>query len=229
MLPFFAFLSSLSVDCLKYLGSTSGHFGDGRRHLGPRFVLYTPLNCPRGNSKLTSSFFHRRYVGLSWLIGGSLQEVLTSIIFLFVKHPFDVGDRVMINTQTYTVKEIRLLSTVFLDSNNGVVQAPNMQLNTLVRYVMMRFNLSRCELMHFIYGAQFIQNMRRSPQVYIVQLEWRKNCVAYELILDVRNIYIQCKLFNDIRRSRKVTCENAGIRGIRTTRLPAYFRCQGER
>ncbi|KAF9475543.1 hypothetical protein BDN70DRAFT_813949, partial [Pholiota conissans] len=71
-------------------------------------------------------------LGLSWLIGGSLQEVLTSIIFLFIKHPFDVGDRVMISSQTYTVKEIRLLSTVFLDSSNGVVQAPNNQLNTLM-------------------------------------------------------------------------------------------------
>lgn len=34
--------------------------------------------------------------GLSWLIGGSLTEVLTGIIFLFVKHPYDVGDRVII-------------------------------------------------------------------------------------------------------------------------------------
>ncbi|PPQ98611.1 hypothetical protein CVT24_003944 [Panaeolus cyanescens] len=81
-------------------------------------------------------------LGLSWLIGGSLQEVLSSIIFLFIKHPFDVGDRVVINKETYTVKEIRLLSTVFLDSNNACVQAPNNQLNTL-----------------------FIQNVRRSPQV----------------------------------------------------------------
>ncbi|KDR75887.1 hypothetical protein GALMADRAFT_68503 [Galerina marginata CBS 339.88] len=71
-------------------------------------------------------------LGLSWLIGGSLQEVLTSIIFLFVKHPFDVGDRVVVSGQTYTVKEIRLLSTVFLDSNSTLVQAPNNQLNTLM-------------------------------------------------------------------------------------------------
>jgi len=81
-------------------------------------------------------------LGLSWLIGGSLQEVLTSIIFLFVKHPFDVGDRVSINKEIYTVKEIRLLSTVFLDSCSVLVQAPNSILN-----------------------AQFIQNFRRSPQM----------------------------------------------------------------
>lgn len=71
-------------------------------------------------------------LGLSWLIGGSLQEVLTSIIFLFIKHPYDVGDRVVLNKETYTVKEIRLLSTVFLDSNSTLVQAPNNQINSLV-------------------------------------------------------------------------------------------------
>ncbi|KDQ53484.1 hypothetical protein JAAARDRAFT_209850 [Jaapia argillacea MUCL 33604] len=81
-------------------------------------------------------------LGLSWLIGGSLQEVLTSIIFLFIKHPFDVGDRVDLTDGSFTVKEIRLLSTIFLDSNGTSVQAPNTILNT-----------------------KFIQNIRRSPQM----------------------------------------------------------------
>lgn len=71
--------------------------------------------------------------GLSWLIGASLSDVLTSIIFLFVKHPYDVGDRVAIEKDTYTVKEIRLLTTVFLDGSSCVVQAPNTVLNSKVR------------------------------------------------------------------------------------------------
>ncbi|CCM01460.1 uncharacterized protein FIBRA_03513 [Fibroporia radiculosa] len=79
-------------------------------------------------------------LGLSWLIGTSLGEVLTSIIFLFVKHPYDVGDRVSIDSLDYTVKEIRLLSTIFIDSSNCSVQAPHSLLNT-----------------------KFIQNYRRSP------------------------------------------------------------------
>ncbi|KAJ7924831.1 hypothetical protein B0H13DRAFT_1976209 [Mycena leptocephala] len=69
--------------------------------------------------------------------------VLTSIIFLFIKHPFDVGDRVVINSTSYTVKEIHLLSTIFIDSDGGSVQAPNTVLN----------------------GKCFIQNIRRSPQM----------------------------------------------------------------
>ncbi|KAF9793059.1 Mechanosensitive ion channel-domain-containing protein [Thelephora terrestris] len=68
--------------------------------------------------------------GLSWLIGGSLAEVLTSIIFLFIKHPYDVGDRIQVNKDAYTVKEIRLLSTIFLDGSNALVQAPNVVLNS---------------------------------------------------------------------------------------------------
>ena len=67
------------------------------------------------------------------MIGSSLAEVLTSIIFLFIKHPYDVGDRVTVNKETFTVKEIRLLSTIFLDSNACLVQAPNTVLNGVVR------------------------------------------------------------------------------------------------
>ncbi|KIL66205.1 hypothetical protein M378DRAFT_186034 [Amanita muscaria Koide BX008] len=70
-------------------------------------------------------------LGLSWLFGASMQEILGSMIFLFIKHPYDVGDRVHINSSYYTVQEINLLSTVFLDSNLALVQAPNNILNTL--------------------------------------------------------------------------------------------------
>jgi small-conductance mechanosensitive channel len=35
--------------------------------------------------------------------------------------------------ETYTVKEIRLLSTIFLDARGCVVQAPNLILNATVR------------------------------------------------------------------------------------------------
>jgi small-conductance mechanosensitive channel len=31
---------------------------------------------------------------------------IIGIIFLFIKHPFDVGDRVVINGTSYTVKEV---------------------------------------------------------------------------------------------------------------------------
>lgn len=48
-------------------------------------------------------------------------------------HPFDVGDRVDLGKEiSYTVKEIRLLSTILLDGHGTYVQVSNTVLNTLV-------------------------------------------------------------------------------------------------
>lgn len=78
-------------------------------------------------------------LALSWLFSVTAQEFLQSIVFVFVKHPFDVGDRVTVygNTGTtltgddYFVKEIALLYTEFKKMEGQVVQAPNSYLNTL--------------------------------------------------------------------------------------------------
>ena len=78
-------------------------------------------------------------LALSWLFSATAQEFLQSIVFVFVKHPFDVGDRVSIYGNTgaamkgddYFVKEISLLYTEFKKMEGHVVQAPNSYLNTL--------------------------------------------------------------------------------------------------
>ncbi|SCV73450.1 BQ2448_7376 [Microbotryum intermedium] len=69
-------------------------------------------------------------LGLSWLIGTTAQEILASIILLFVKHPYDVGDRVDIDGVPYVVLEMHLLSTVFRNTNGTVTQAPHSLINT---------------------------------------------------------------------------------------------------
>ncbi|KAI5808151.1 Mechanosensitive ion channel-domain-containing protein [Peziza echinospora] len=76
-------------------------------------------------------------LALSWLFSGTAQEFLASIIFVFVKHPFDVGDRIdILNTSagiagSFYVKEIALMYTEFRKPTGQVVQAPNSLLNTL--------------------------------------------------------------------------------------------------
>ncbi|KAL2261394.1 hypothetical protein VTK26DRAFT_2130 [Humicola hyalothermophila] len=78
-------------------------------------------------------------LGLSWLLQATAQEFLQSIIFVFVKHPFDVGDRVTVYGNTgsmmrgddYYVVEVSLLYTEFKKMEGHVVQAPNSLLNTL--------------------------------------------------------------------------------------------------
>lgn len=78
-------------------------------------------------------------LGLAWVLQATAQEFLQSIIFVFVKHPFDVGDRVTVYGNTglalqgddYYVTEISLLYTEFKKMQGHMVQAPNSVLNTL--------------------------------------------------------------------------------------------------
>jgi small-conductance mechanosensitive channel len=78
-------------------------------------------------------------LALSWLFSATAQEFLQSCIFVFIKHPYDVGDRVVIYGNTgdqgrsddYFVKEIALFYTEFKKMQGHIVQAPNSYLNTL--------------------------------------------------------------------------------------------------
>jgi hypothetical protein len=66
------------------------------------------------------------------VFAATCQEVLGSCIFLFVKHPFDIGDRIDIGTDQFTVEHISLLFTVFKRVENGkMVQIPNINLNSV--------------------------------------------------------------------------------------------------
>ncbi|CEH14501.1 Predicted mechanosensitive ion channel [Ceraceosorus bombacis] len=72
-------------------------------------------------------------LGLSWLIGASAQEALAAILFVFVKHPIDVGDNIEIpgllaeseKSVTLVVHELQLLSTVFETTTGKLLQVPN--------------------------------------------------------------------------------------------------------
>ncbi|KAF3766548.1 hypothetical protein M406DRAFT_11687, partial [Cryphonectria parasitica EP155] len=71
-------------------------------------------------------------ISLSFAISTTCQEFLGSIIFLFVKHPYDVGDRVNINGESLIVEKISLLYTIFTDLKSmQVTQTPNIILNNL--------------------------------------------------------------------------------------------------
>ncbi|KAF1842105.1 uncharacterized protein K460DRAFT_358762 [Cucurbitaria berberidis CBS 394.84] len=71
-------------------------------------------------------------LSLSFVFATTAQEVLGSCIFLFVKHPYDIGDRVDITLEQLTVEHIALLYTVFKRVTNGkTVQIPNIVLNSL--------------------------------------------------------------------------------------------------
>jgi small-conductance mechanosensitive channel len=52
-------------------------------------------------------------LSLSFVFAVTTQEFLGSCIFLFVKHPYDVGDRIEVSGTQLLVDRISLLYTVF--------------------------------------------------------------------------------------------------------------------
>ncbi|KAJ5896245.1 uncharacterized protein N7473_005644 [Penicillium subrubescens] len=71
-------------------------------------------------------------LSLSFVFSTTAQEVLGSCIFLFVKHPFDIGDRVDISDKSYIVERISLLFSVFRAvGDHRMTQVPNNILNSL--------------------------------------------------------------------------------------------------
>jgi len=96
------------------------------------FVFVAFLNS---NFTTTLATTGTALLSLSFVFSVTAQEVLGSCIFLFVKHPFDIGDRVDIGLDQYVVEHISLLFTVFRRATGPKVgqlnQYPNIVLNSL--------------------------------------------------------------------------------------------------
>ncbi|KAB5552530.1 hypothetical protein DKX38_009841 [Salix brachista] len=65
-----------------------------------------------------------------FIFGNSAKTVFEAIIFVFVMHPFDVGDRCVIDGVQMTVEEMNILTTVFLRYDNEKIFYPNTVLAT---------------------------------------------------------------------------------------------------
>lgn len=69
-------------------------------------------------------------LSMSFVFAVTAQEVLGSCIFLFVKHPYDIGDRVDIGDSQLVVERISLLYTIFRKvKDHKTTQVPNIVLN----------------------------------------------------------------------------------------------------
>ncbi|GAB2218072.1 hypothetical protein Droror1_Dr00001289 [Drosera rotundifolia] len=67
---------------------------------------------------------------VAFVFGNTCKNIFESIIFLFVVHPFDVGDRCEIDGVQMVVEEMNILTTVFLRFDNNKIVYPNSVLLT---------------------------------------------------------------------------------------------------
>jgi small-conductance mechanosensitive channel len=206
------------------------------------FLVFISIISTSAQTVLTSA--GSTILALSWLFSTTAQEFLQSVIFVFVKHPFDVGDRVSIygNTGTdgkgddYFVKEISLLYTEFKKMEGHVVQAPNSYLNTLFILNQRRSGgLAEAVPVTVKFGTtleqiealrsrllEFVANESREYQKNILT-ELRNVCEAYSITLNVVFFYKsnwQNELLRLQRRNKficalMVTMQELGIEGPR--------------
>ncbi|KAH9609984.1 hypothetical protein KSS87_004123 [Heliosperma pusillum] len=67
---------------------------------------------------------------VAFMFGNSVKTVFEAIIFVFIMHPFDVGDRCVIDGIQMIVEEMNILTTVFLRYDNEKIFYPNSVLST---------------------------------------------------------------------------------------------------
>ncbi|XP_009340447.2 mechanosensitive ion channel protein 10 [Pyrus x bretschneideri] len=70
-------------------------------------------------------FIASQLLTLAFVFGNTAKTVFEAIIFVFVMHPFDVGDRCVVDGVQLIVEEMNILTTVFLRSDNEKVFYPN--------------------------------------------------------------------------------------------------------
>ncbi|KAL8497133.1 hypothetical protein ACS0TY_020713 [Phlomoides rotata] len=75
-------------------------------------------------------FLSSQLVLAAFVFGNTCKTIFEAIIFVFVMHPFDVGDRCVIDGVQMIVEEMNILTTIFLRFDNEKIYYPNSVLAT---------------------------------------------------------------------------------------------------
>ncbi|KAL5559514.1 hypothetical protein UlMin_035725, partial [Ulmus minor] len=70
-------------------------------------------------------FLSSQFVVAAIMVKNTCETTFEAIVFVFVMHPFDVGDLCVVDGTTMLVEEMNILTTVFLKLNNEKVYYPN--------------------------------------------------------------------------------------------------------
>ncbi|KAL7001813.1 hypothetical protein U1Q18_002961 [Sarracenia purpurea var. burkii] len=75
-------------------------------------------------------FLSSQLLVAAFMFGNTCKTIFEALIFVFVMHPFDVGDRCVIDGVQMIVEEMNILTTVFLRYDNEKIYYPNSVLAT---------------------------------------------------------------------------------------------------
>lgn len=161
-------------------------------------------------------------LSLSFVFATTAQEVLGSCIFLFVKHPFDVLDRVDIGDDQLVVKHISLLFTVFKHINtHKLTQVPNIVLNTMWIQNVSRSEAMREQLSIYIdFGTTIedVQLLRNEMQAFVTDKENSRDFQP-DIDVEITGIASMDKMELKVEIRHKSNWSNETIRAARRSKF----------
>lgn len=161
-------------------------------------------------------------LSLSFVFAATCQEVLGSCIFLFVKHPFDIGDRVDISNEALVVERISLLYTVFKKVQNGkTTQIPNIVLNGLWIDNITRSKAMREQLSVFVnFDTTFedLQLLKSELQNFVLEKENNRDFQP-DIDVEVIGIAEMNKMELRVEIKHKSNWSNESIRAARRSKF----------
>lgn len=185
------------------------------------FVIIAFLNASFVTTLATAG---TALLSLSFVFAATAQEVLGSCIFLFVKHPYDIGDRVDLNSAAdqLTVEHISLLFTVFKRVNTGkMVQIPNIVLNNLWVENVSRSKAMREQLSVFCaFDTPFedIQALKHEMEAFVVDKENNRDFQS-DVQVECVGIAEMNKLELRIEIRHKSNWSNEAVRAARRSKF----------
>lgn len=161
-------------------------------------------------------------LSLSFVFAVTCQEILGSCIFLFVKHPFDVGDRVDVGEKPLVVERISLLYTIFKCVNTGKnTQTPNIVLNTLWVDNVSRSGAMKEQLMvniDFTTSLEDIELLRTELQNFVLDKENSRDFQP-EVLVEVTGLAEMNKMELKVEIRHKSNWHNETLRAARRSKF----------
>ncbi|CRK17982.1 hypothetical protein BN1723_017598, partial [Verticillium longisporum] len=164
-------------------------------------------------------------LSLSFVFAVTTQEFLGSCIFLFVKHPYDVGDRVDIQGSEklqLVVDKISLLYTVFTRIDKmQVVQVPNIVLNNLwIENVSRSKAMKEVITIHISYDTSFedIETLRHEMEAFVRHSDNSRDFQP-DVAMGVSSVGDLDKLALDVVIKHKSNWHNEIVRATRRSKF----------
>ncbi|CAK9179400.1 unnamed protein product [Ilex paraguariensis] len=164
-------------------------------------------------------FFITQLVLVGFMFQNTCKNIFESIVFVFVMHPFDIGDRCVIDGVQMVVEEMNILTTVFLRYDMEKIYYPN---SVLITKPISNFYRSpeMCDTIDFTIDVstpmETITALKKAVQIYIESKPKYWNPKHSMIVKEIENVD---KMKMALCVQHTINHQNYGERNNRITEL----------